>query len=315
MKSNVNNQINNFKKKGILKFNNVIQREKCINLYNQLIKGREWGPDIFRSQKDVILNPQYKKTNPGKGISNLAEKFDLDFIEKNETILNTLNFILGEDFEIILKKFVVAAPSFWIPGWLKDKIAVRLGTNLGPYIKEKFRDMSYFRGIDYHQDQIDFPNSEPDFVTMYVYLNDTISKSSPLHVIEKSHIYGPTKFPHFLKEVNDDYVIYGLNKNNFKKLKRKILIGNAGTAYIWSCLTLHGTKPQEDKNTIRISLRYLIKKNKKNKKKFIIDKLFPTDKKVLKTRDDIDFETHKVLKTRNDIDFGKLGQKKFKKNK
>ena len=63
--------------------------------------------------------------------------------------------------------------------------------------------MSYFRGIDYHQDQIDFPNSEPDFVTMYVYLNDTISKSSPLHVIEKSHIYGPTKFPHFLKEVNE----------------------------------------------------------------------------------------------------------------
>ena len=315
MKSNVNNQINNFKKKGILKFNNVIQKEKCINLYNQLIKGREWGPDIFRSQKDVILNPQYKKTNPGKGISNLAEKFDLDFIEKNETILNTLNFILGEDFEIILKKFVVSAPSFWIPGWLKDKIAVRLGINLGPYIKEEFRDMSYFRGIDYHQDQIDFPNSEPDFVTMYVYLNDTISKSSPLHVIEKSHIYGPTKFPHFLKEVNDDYVIYGLNKNNFKKLKKKILIGNAGTAYIWSCLTVHGTKPQKDKDTFRISLRYLIKKNKKNKKKFIIDKLLPTDKKVLKTRNDIDFETHKLLKTRNDIDFGKLGQKKFKKNK
>ena len=250
MKSNVNNQINNFKKKGILKFNNVIQREKCINLYNQLIKGREWGPGIFRSQKDVILNPQHKKTNPGKGISNLAEKFDLDFIEKNETVLNTLNFILGEDFEIILKKFVVAAPSFWIPGWLKDDIAVTLGTNLGPYIKEEFRDMSYFRGIDYHQDQIDFPNSKPDFVTMYVYLNDTISKSSPLHVIEKSHVYGPTKFPHFLKEVNDDYVIYGLNKNNFKKLKKKILIGNAGTAYIWSCLTVHGTKPQEDKNAI-----------------------------------------------------------------
>ena len=48
MKSNANNQINNFKKKGILKFNNVIQKEKCINLYNQLIKGREWGPDKFR---------------------------------------------------------------------------------------------------------------------------------------------------------------------------------------------------------------------------------------------------------------------------
>ena len=211
-------------------------------------------------------------------------------------ILNNLNFILGEDFEIILKKFVVSAPSFWLPGWLKDKITVTLGTNLGPYIKEEFRDMSYFRGIDYHQDQIDFPNSEPDFVTMYVYLNDTISKSSPLHVIEKSHIYGPTKFPHFLKEVNDDYVIYGLDKNNSKKLKKKMLMGNAGTAYIWSCLTLHGTQPQVDKDIFRISLRYLIKKNKKNKKKFLIDKLLPTDKKVLKTRDDINLKTHKQKK-------------------
>jgi len=296
MKSNVNNQINNFKKKGILKFNNVIQKEKCINLYNQLIKGREWGPDIFRSQKDVILNPQHKKTNPGKGISNLAEKFDLDFVEKNETILNTLNFILGEDFEIILKKFVVSTPSFWLPGWLKDKIGASLAVNLGPYIKGEFRDMSYLRGIDYHQDQIDFPNSNPDFITMYVYLNDTTPEMSPLHVIEKSHIYGPTKFPHFINEVNEDYVIYGLDKNNSKKLKKKMLMGNAGTAYIWSCLTLHGTQPQVDKDIFRISLRYLIKKNKKNKKKFLIDKLLPTDKKVLKTRDDINLKTHKQKK-------------------
>ena len=296
MKSSVSNQVNNFKKKGIIEFNNIFQKEKCINLYNQLTKDREWGPSLFRSQKNVILNPQYKKTNPGKGINNLAEKFNLDFIEKNEIIINALNFILGIDFEIILKKFVVAAPSHWIPNWLKGKIAASLAANLGPYIKEEFRDVTYFRGIDYHMDQIDFPNSNPDFITMYVYLNDTTPEMSPLHVIEKSHIYGPTKFPHFINKVNEDYVIYGLDKNNSKKLKKKMLTGNAGTAYIWTCLTLHGTQPQVDKDIFRISLRYLIKKNKKNKKKFIIDKLFPTDKKVLKTREDIDFKTHKVLK-------------------
>ena len=296
MKSSVNNQVNNFKKKGIIEFNNIFQKEKCINLYNQLTKNREWGPSLFRSQKDVILNPQYKKTNPGKGINNLAEKFNLDFIEKNEIIINTLNFILGIDFEIILKKFVVAAPYHWIPNWLKGKIAASLAANLGPYIKEEFRDVTYFRGIDYHMDQIDFPNSNPDFITMYVYLNDTTPEMSPLHVIEKSHIYGPTKFPHFINEVNEDYVIYGLDKNNSKKLKKKMLMGNAGTAYIWSCLTLHGTQPQVDKDIFRISLRYLIKKNKKNKKKFLIDKLLPTDKKVLKTRDDINLKTREQKK-------------------
>ena len=299
MKKITNNQINNFKKKGVIQFDTIFNKEKCNDLYNRLIKNRKWGPSLFRSEKNVTLNPEFKKTNPGKGISNLAEKFDLNFIEKNETILNVLNSILGKDFEIILKKFVVAAPSYWIPSWLKNKIGLSLVANLGPYIKEEFRDVTYFRGIDYHQDQIDFPNSEPDFITMYVYLNDTTSNMSPLHVVEKSHIYGPTKFPHFLSQVDNDYVIYGSDKSNFKKLKKKKLIGNAGTAYIWSCLTLHGTQPQVDKDSFRISLRYLIKKNKKNKKKFIIDKLLSTDKKLASTRDDVDPKTY--------------DQKKFKK--
>ena len=29
--------------------------------------------------------------------------------------------------------------------------------NLGPYIKQKYRDITYFRGIDFHQDIIDYP--------------------------------------------------------------------------------------------------------------------------------------------------------------
>ena len=78
-----------------------------------------------------------------------------------------------------------------------------------------------------------------------------------------------------------------------------MLMGNAGTAYIWSCLTLHGTQPQVDKDIFRISLRYLIKKNKKNKKKFLIDNLLPTDKKVLKTRDDLNLKTYEQKKHMN----------------
>ena len=48
--------------------------------------------------------------------------------------------------------------------------------------------MTYFRGIDYHMDIIDFPNRNPLFITMYVYLNDTDSTMSPLNVI-KNHIF------------------------------------------------------------------------------------------------------------------------------
>ena len=64
---------------------------------------------------------QYKKTNPGKGKFNLAEKFDLNFIENSKEIKSILNDILGKNYEIVIKKFVVAVPESWIPYWLKQK--------------------------------------------------------------------------------------------------------------------------------------------------------------------------------------------------
>ena len=71
-------------------------------------------------------------------------------------------------------------------------------------------------------DQIDFPNSKSDFVTLYIYLNDTNLKMSPLNIIQKSHIFGPTQFPHNIKKTSDkNYVKYGVNKNNLKNLEQK----------------------------------------------------------------------------------------------
>ena len=47
---------------------------------------------------------------------------------------------------------------------------------MGRFIKEKYRDITYFRGIDFHQDIIDFPHKQSDFATFYVYL-DNVDKN------------------------------------------------------------------------------------------------------------------------------------------
>ena len=168
-------------------------------------------------------------------------------------------------------------------------------SNQFSYIKKDFRDVSYSRGIDYHMDLIDHPGQIGDYITVYVYLNDTDIDMSPLHVIENSHHYGPTKFPHFIKNDKDDTTIYGLDENNHKKFNKQILTGNKGTVYFWSSVTLHGTKPtKNDKH--RISLRYSIKKNKKNKNKVLIDNILDNMYKVKKLdimRDDIDLNSKK----------------------
>ena len=302
MKSfNKKKKINIFLKKGIVEFNQLLNEKKCNDLYKKIIKNRLWGSNLFKSQKVFEKKQQYKKTNPGKGKFNLAEKFDLNFIENSKEIKSILNNILGKDYEIVIKKFVVAVPESWIPSWLKQKVNNSLAPNLGPFIKNKYRDVTYFRGIDYHMDQIDFPNQPSDFITLYIYLNDTTSKMSPLNILEGSHIFGQTKFPHIIKKCqNNNYLRYGTKLNNLKRFKKKKLVGKSGTVYVWSNLTLHGTQPQENKDDFRISLRYIIRKSNKVSKTTEINNLIKNVLPIKTMRDDVDLKNFKQLK------FGKI---------
>ena len=275
----------------------MLNEKKCNDLYKKIIKNRLWGSNLFKSQKVFEKKQQYKKTNPGKGKFNLAEKFDLNFIENNKEIKSILNNILGKDYEIVIKKFVVAVPESWIPSWLKQKVNNSLAPNLGPFIKNKYRDVTYFRGIDYHMDQIDFPNQPSDFITLYIYLNDTTSKMSPLNILEGSHIFGQTKFPHIIKKCqNNNYLRYGTKPNNLKRFKKKKLVGKSGTVYVWSSLTLHGTQPQENKDDFRISLRYIIRKSNKVSKTTEINNLIKNVLPIKTMRDDVDLKNFKQLK-------------------
>ena len=269
----LNNELKNFEEKGIITLKEILRKDKCDELLAKVMKTRKWSKELFRSEEGFKLDPQMTKTNPGStGVQNLAEEYDLDFIEKNEHFKKYINYLVGEDYEIILKKFVVAVPESWIPSWLQKNASKKLIANLGPYIKKEFRNVTYFRGIDYHMDLIDHPGEIGDYITAYIYLNDTDISMSPLHVIENSHQFGVTKFPHFIKNDQDDTVIYGYDKNNHKKFNKQILTGSKGTVYFWSSMTLHGTKPiKSDKH--RISLRYTIRKNKKSTKKVLIDSI------------------------------------------
>jgi hypothetical protein len=77
-----------------------------------------------------------------------------------------------------------------------------------------------------------------------------------------------------------------------------VLTGEGGTVYLWSSITLHGTKPQKSDKS-RISLRYTIKKNSKNNGNELIDDLLNSSKGQLtmkKTRNDIDLKTFEQVK-------------------
>lgn len=266
-------KLNSFYEQGFCELKNILNKDVCKSLYKEIRDIRNWDKNLFLSEKDFKKNPQMTKTNPGKGICNLVDKYDLSFIEKNTNIKFMLQKILGDNYELMLSKFVVAVPKIWMPKYLKIIDKKSLISNFGPYIKKKFRDVTYFRGIDYHMDSIDWNGKSNKFITMYIYLNDVDLSMSPLNVIKKSHTNGHTSFPHFIRDIKDkDYLKYSVDNLKYNNFKKKTLIGKTGTVYFWTSNTLHGTRPSISRNeNFRISLRYLFKKT--TKKKVLIDKM------------------------------------------
>ncbi len=266
---------------GFIDLGEIIDKEKCNKLYSSLENSRDWGKNLFRSEEEVdkkLLPDKTSEnpkggTNPGKGKNNFSEQIDLTFIEKNSLFNKIIEDICGPNYEVLLKKFVVAVPSDWIPEWLLKRMKKNYFDNLNPYIKEEYRDVTYFRGIDYHMDIMDQIGSKPDTITIYIYINDVKENMSPLHVIKKSHKFCNTIFPHSYE--NDDSknkTIILIDGDTKEKMSKEILIGNAGNVYLWSGLTFHRTIPFKSSDKPRISLRYTIKKNKNLKENFVIDK-------------------------------------------
>ena len=103
-----------------IKFNKLLSENDCRNINNLLLKNRNWGKELFLSEKDFLKQKKYKKINPGKNIQNLVNKFDLKFIENNQTIVNFLKTTLGNNYKIILSKFIVSIPYRWMPRYVKE---------------------------------------------------------------------------------------------------------------------------------------------------------------------------------------------------
>ena len=259
---------------GFVNLGSVLDKTVCHELVKKVYETRNFGPELFIEEKQHKDNQKPTKKNPGPGI-NLTEKFNLDFIENNNSFKIAMTKVLGPDYKIMLKKFIVGVPINWLPEWVNEETKDLIAANLNSWIKPEFQDITYFRGLDFHQDIIDHKSRFPDFITLYVYLEDVDMGMSPLVVIPRSHIFGATKFPHDVKidwDVNN--CIYSDRRKNTANLNYKFLTGNSGQIYFWSALTLHGTQAQTAVKP-RISLRYLIERSKTSGE-FLIDKLNET---------------------------------------
>lgn len=273
---------------------NFFNKKDCKKILNLVKKNRDFNK-IWISKNDFNKNKILKTVNPRPG-RNLIEKLDTKFIFSNPKFIELINKILGPKWKVLDYKFVAALEKKMVPNWVQKKIEDTFIPNLGRFVKENYRDITYFRGIDFHQDIIDFPHKKSDFITCYIYIEDVDKNSSPLIVFPKSHIYGAQKFPHKISKVSYKTYKYFRNNKQYMKLKSEELVGKSGTLYFWHPCILHGTQPTID-NKFRVSIRILIEKNQILRSGIIddVNKNITGRLSVKKSRSDIDNNTGKYL--------------------
>lgn len=284
-----------FTKNGFIDLSNfaLLDRSKCKVMLNQIQNSRVFSKEVFVDPPKSLDDLTYKGVNPEADRNNFLLNIDDHFILENENLKQFLYQTLGSEYSVLLKKVVCGLPDTSIPDWVIQAVENKPVPNLGAYIKPQYRDLTYFRGIDWHQDVIDYPGRDSRFVTLYIYLHDVGENDSPLWVVPGSHGLGPTKFPHQLHSSSEDYIdYYDDSGEKYLRLKPIALTGSVGSAYIWHSTLLHGTTNVSSSKP-RISLRYLIAKNSANKsEETLVDKLMEMSGKEgfspLIIRDDLD---------------------------
>ena len=245
-----------FIERGYHRFDAPVDPAAAGRLLRKIRATRAFDGRLFLSEAAFDADPQHTGVNPRPG-RNLLEAFggDLDFVERDPMIVAGLTELLGDGYETLNKKVVCGVPASAVPPWLKARITDNPVNNLGAYVRPEYRDVTYFYGIDFHQDLIDFKDRDADFLTLYVYLHPVGAHDAPLYLLENSHRLGATVFPHDLAREGDGWR-YGDRQGGEVTTRQTMLVGGAGFAAMWHACTLHGTQPDAADNE-RLSLRYL----------------------------------------------------------
>ncbi len=227
-------------------------------LLDQIRADRGFDAGLFLDEAAFRADPQYTGVNPRPG-RNLLDRFEaeLGFLEADPAIVGALNNILGAGYQVMNRKIVCGVPDSTVPAWVKSMIAGNPVNNLGAFVRPEYRDVTYFYGIDFHQDLIDFKDREADFVTLYCYLHPVGRADAPLFLLDGSHALGATVFPHDLRRADGETWTYGDRRGGEIPVRQRVLTGDTGFTALWHPCTLHGTQPDAADHE-RISLRYLL---------------------------------------------------------
>ena len=152
----IKNIISSLSCEGLHVFRKPLDQAKTHGLYNRFLSDRDFDEKLFIEEKDYEKEKNWLNSNPTNEFNFLNRYSDLlAFIEENSVIRSAIGGMLGKDYEIVIKELICGMPNSFLPDWVSKKIDNSRVPNLSAYIKPEYRDITYFRGIDFHQDMID----------------------------------------------------------------------------------------------------------------------------------------------------------------
>ena len=204
MKKNIN--INDFANEGVVNFGSIIDQKDCTQLRNDINLLRPCNKKIFfSSYSEFKKKGRFKRYSPGGEFNALTSlNFNLDFIEKSKVFNNAVESIMGKNFKILKKTVIRSVPKNFMPDWVFKYIEDFGRPNLNPFIKPKYQDVQYFYNADFHQDM----TRGKKFATFYIYLDHVKKKDSALKVLRKSHYFGASFYPHYIRKSTDQKSYY-----------------------------------------------------------------------------------------------------------
>ena len=108
---------------GLYIFKDILDQLSIEKLYKKIKDKRKFSPEIFQTEEGYKLEESHLKHNPTPDF-NFLNQFneDLKFIEQDINVRNLVTKLLGEDYEIVIRKAVCGVPSSWLPDWVNSKI-------------------------------------------------------------------------------------------------------------------------------------------------------------------------------------------------
>lgn len=244
----------------------IFNQEKIGTLSKELKRILPNEKNIFyRNLKTFKKIARFKKITPGLSDNNilLNQNIDLNFIEKNKIFNDIVKTFFGGEFYIESKWLIKILPLALTPNWVSDEVKDIGIPQLNMYIKNKYRDVTYLNGIDYHQDN---GGKLRNSTTVLIYLDPVLnSGDSPVRMLERSHILGATQYPHYCRlSSNKKDIYYSDLKGNHMYVREKQVYGQGGTVIFFNGYTLHGSTIDNKKRKTRLALRYIFSPKKKS---------------------------------------------------